>query len=426
VGPRVLTERLQVLEQIASQVGTPAYVYDAEAIRAQYRALDGALSALPHRIFYSVKASSTLAILGLLQALGAGADVVSVGEIERALRAGFRPADIVFSGVGKTARELRRALELGIRSINVESFAELRLLDAVARDGGAVAPVGIRVNPDVVTETHPYTRTGDAGAKFGTPLDEVVPMGQFALQSEHLRLEGVGMHIGSQILDAAHYRQGAERLAELVKALRGAGVSTLRTVDVGGGMGIRYRSEVPLDLTAFADAVRPVADATGLEIAVEPGRFLVGNAGILLARCLYRKRMGKEFIVVDAAMNDFLRASLYDAAHEIIVVGEPVRGDEGDVGGGVADVVGPVCESGDFLGLNRDLPNARPGALLAVLGAGAYGFTMSSTYNSRPRAAEVLVDGGRWAIIRERESVQDLMRGERTIEDIERSGAWVR
>lgn len=422
MGTRLLTEFPEVLEQIAESTGTPVYVYDADAIRVQYHALDSAFSAIPHRIHYSVKASSNLAILSLLREMGAGADVVSEGEIERALRAGFAPENIVFSGVGKTERELRRALTLGIRSINVESFAELQLLEQVAQDVGAVAPFGIRVNPDVMTETHPYTRTGDAGAKFGVPFGRVVPMGRFAAESDHLRLEGVGMHIGSQILDAKSYRDGASRLHELIDELRAEGVTTLRSVDIGGGMGIRYTSEVPLDPEALVDSVKSVAEATGLEVAVEPGRFLVGNAGLLLMRCLYRKQMGKVFVIVDAAMNDFLRASLYGAAHQITVVG-----DSGNGRGGTepVDVVGPVCESGDFLGCDRELPGAEPGALLALEGAGAYGFTMSFTYNSRPRAAEVLVDGSRWATIRERETYEDLMRGERTIDEIEDNGTWV-
>ncbi len=422
MGARLLTEQPGLLEDIANRAGTPVYVYDAEAIRGQYRALDGALSAVPHRLFYSVKASSNLAILSLLRGLGAGADVVSQGEIERALRAGFAPDDIVFSGVGKSEQELRRALELGIRSINIESFAELRLLEGIAATTGKTAAFSIRVNPDVMTETHPYTRTGDASAKFGVPLEQVGPIGQFALASDHLRLEGVGMHIGSQILDAASYGEGAARLRQLVEELRDVGVHTLRNVDVGGGLGIRYTSETPLDPHAFAAAVQPLAETTGLEIAVEPGRFIVGNAGLLLTRCLYRKRMGKVFVIVDAAMNDFLRASLYEAVHDIAVVGRTTKGGGS---GELVDVVGPVCESGDFLGLDRDLPEAEPGALLAVAGAGAYGFTMSSTYNSRPRVAEVLIDGEQWATIRERESVDDMMRGERTIEEIDSNGAWV-
>jgi diaminopimelate decarboxylase len=348
--------------------------------------------------------------------------VVSQGELERALQAGHAPDDIVFSGVGKTEQELRRALDVGIRSINVESFAELELLGAIADAAGKQAAFGIRVNPDVMTDTHPYTRTGDAGAKFGVPLEQVESMGRFALASKSLRLESVGMHIGSQILDAESYRQGADRLGELVDLLRGIGVHTLRNVDVGGGLGIRYTSEAPLDPNAFAEAVRPLSVATGLEVAVEPGRFIVANAGLLLTRCLYRKRMGKVYVIVDAAMNDFIRASLYDAVHEIAVVKAPKDLDAPD---GLVDVVGPVCESGDFLGLDRDLPGAVPGALLAVLGAGAYGFTMASTYNSRPRPPEVLVDGARWSTIRERESLADLTRGERTIEDIDRNEAWL-
>lgn len=423
MGSRLLTERAPLLELIAQRVGTPAWVYDADRIRAQYRALDEALTAVPHRLFYSVKANSNLAVLGILRSLGAGVDVVSVGEIERALRAGFAPSDIVFSGVGKGTEELRRAVELSLRSINVESFDELRALEAIASQSGANVACGIRVNPDVKTATHPYTQTGEAGMKFGAPIGDVEPMGQYVRGSAALRLESIGMHIGSQIFDVEHYRRGAETLATVIAGLRAIGVDTLRMVDVGGGLGIPYTSEAPVDLASYAGAVGPLAASTGLALAAEPGRYIVGDAGVLLTRCRYRKRAGtKEFVIVDAAMNDFLRPSLYDARHDIVVVGW--EQESAKAAAGVVDVVGPVCETGDFLGLDRHLPGAVPGALLAVRGAGAYGFTMSSTYNSRPRAAEVLVDGERWAIIREREVVGDLWRGERALEEIDDMGAW--
>lgn len=419
VGAGLLTERAALLEEIARQVGTPVYVYDAAEIERQYRVLSGALDPVPHRIFYSVKANSNLAVLGFLRRLGAGADIVSGGELARVLRAGFPPADIVFSGVGKTPAELEAALASRVGVINVESRAELEQLDQLARRRDAVVPFGIRVNPDVESATHPYTQTGTLDHKFGVPHDQVMPLLEWALERPALELVSMGMHIGSQIADAAPYRAGARRLAQLVAAARDAGATTLQHVDVGGGIGIRYMNEPALEAGVFAGAVRQLAQETGLPLAVEPGRFLLGNAGLLLARCLYRKVAGeKEFVIVDAGMNDLLRPSLYGAAHEVRVIAGPDQGGEGRV-----DVVGPLCESGDFLALDRELPGAVPGALLAVLGAGAYGFTMSSSYNSRPRAAEVLLDGERWAVVRERETADDLMRGEHTMDDLD-AGGW--
>ncbi len=426
MGESLLTDRPALVREIAREVGTPAYVYDAAAIRRQFQALEAALEQVPHRIYYSVKASSNLAILDLVRRLGAGADIVSVGELARVLRAGYDAGDVVFSGVGKTAAELERALDAGVGVINVESGPELELLERLARGRRRPAPVGIRVNPDVPTATHPYTQTGGKDRKFGVPFGEVPDLVDWVLRHPALDVVGIGMHLGSQIAEAAPYRAGAERLASLISELRGAGLTTLRHVDVGGGMGIRYLNEEALSAAEFAAAVAPLAEATGLPLAVEPGRFVAGNAGILLARCLYRKQAGeKDFAIVDAGMNDLLRPSLYGAGHDVRVVPGAEGEDTGAHGGPgrPVDVVGPVCESGDFLALARDLPAAVPGSLLAVLGAGAYGFTMSSTYNSRPRAAEVLVDGERWAVIREREGVDDLMRGEHTLDELD-AGAW--
>lgn len=406
-----------LLTRIAASVGTPVYVYDAEAIRRQYAALTGALAGVPHRVHYSVKANANLAVLALIRSLGAGADIVSGGELARVRRAGFAGQDIVFSGVGKTEGELAAALQAGVGLINLESEGEFELLARLARERGTGRPVsvGIRVNPDVTADTHPYTQTGAAGMKFGVPLDQVVPLAQRIAAGPELVLRSVGMHLGSQISDPAPYRQGAARLAELVEALRAAGIRTLASVNVGGGLAISYGASPALDARTFAEAVSPLARRTGLPLLVEPGRFLVGNAGCLLTRVLYRKRSGgRVFLVTDAGMNALLRPSLYGAYHEIRVV----DGDSGaggaaaSAGGELVDVVGPNCESGDFLGLDRRLPGAGPGTLLAVLGAGAYGFGMSFPYNSRPRAAEVLVDGGRYAVVREREGVDDLMRGE--------------
>ncbi len=405
-----------LLDRIARAVGTPVYVYDAAVVRERYRVLSAALAGIPHRIFYSVKANSSLAILGIIRALGGGADIVSVGELVRAKRAGFAAPDIVFSGVGKRPDELAAALDAAVALIHVESSAEFHTLAALATARSRTVPAGIRVNPDVTTHTHPFTQTGQKGMKFGVPLDEVEPLAEWAAREPGVTLVSIGMHIGSQILDAAHYRAGAARLADLVERLRARGITTLTSVDVGGGLGVRYLDERPLDPEEFVAAVRPLAEATGLPLAVEPGRYLVGPAGMLLTRCLYRKCSGgRHFVIVDAGMSDFVRPSLYGAAHDVRVVDGAGGTDAGDE---PVDVVGPICETGDVLARGRTLPDAAPGALLAILGTGAYGFSMSSTYNSRPRPAEVLVDGGRWAVIRQREVLEDLMRGERTLDAI--------
>lgn len=421
VGKGLLIDRVESLAAIAAAVGTPAYVYDAGHIRGQYAALSEALAALDHRIFYSVKANGNLAVLGVLHQLGAGADIVSVGELHRCLCAGFRPDEIVYSGVGKRRDEITTAVAHRVRQINVESSAELRLVTEAAAAEGTRAFVGIRVNPDVTTHTHPYTQTGQRDMKFGAPMDEVVPMARWCLEHSEVELVSVGMHIGSQIADVSHYREGAARLVQMVDAVRHAGVTTLRDVDVGGGLGIRYRDERALDPNAFADAVRPLVDATGLPVLVEPGRFLVGNAGVLLTQCLYRKRSGgKTFVIVDAGMNDLLRPSLYGAAHDVRML-QPAFDTSQDGETATVDVVGPLCESGDFLALGRDVGDVGAGALLGVLGVGAYGFVMSSNYNGRPRAAEVLVDDDRWCCVRKRERVEELMRGEARLDEI---GEW--
>ncbi len=407
-----------LLDAIAAEVGTPTYVYAADAVRRQYHALTGALAGMPHRIHYSVKANSNLGVLGVLRRLGAGADIVSGGELRRVLRAGYDPSTIVFSGVGKSLEELRAAVSAGVGLINVESRAELDALITIAGRGSAPLPVGLRVNPEVTADTHPYTRTGGRGMKFGIPSDEVLEVAQAVADDPHLVLEGVGVHIGSQICEAAHYAEAASRLAGFVREVRQAGIDSLKRVDIGGGIGIRYRNERPMELTDFADAIRPLAD-TGLSVVLEPGRYLVGNAGLLLTRCLYVKRSGgRIFAIVDGGMNDLVRPSWYQAEHEIDIVSSP----PGSADAQVVDVVGPLCETGDFLGLERELIGVAPGALLAIRDAGAYGFTMSSNYNSRPRAAEILVDGGKWSVTRRRELMDDLMRGERTLEEIDSTG----
>jgi diaminopimelate decarboxylase len=339
--------------------------------------------------------------------LGAGADIVSGGEMRRALAAGF-PADrIVFSGVGKSPEELAAAVEAGVGHIHLESADELarlvRLLDRAPRQVG----VGIRVNPDVTADTHPYIATGQGGIKFGVPFDQVLELALAVQAHPSLRLDSIAMHIGSQILDPAPYREGVGKLVGLIARMRAAGISTLRILDIGGGLGIRYKEETPLDPARFAGAVVPLARETGLTIVTEPGRYLVGSAGLLLTTVLSRKHSGgKELVLVDAGMNDLVRPSHYRAYHEIVELEARGRPES------LVDVVGPVCETGDFLALDRTLPGLDAGDRLAVLGAGAYGFVMASTYNGRPRPAEVLVDGGRWAVVRPRERIEELYAGE--------------
>ena len=402
-----------LLAAVARRVGTPTYVYGANLIRAQYHALEDALRAagLPHRICYAIKANGSLAVLRVLKGLGAGADIVSLGELERALRAGFPPETIVFSGVGKTADELDAAINSCVGQINIESPSELNaVIAAAARAGKAAgtAAVGIRVNPDVQTDTHPYTKTGDKTAKFGVPFDEVVRVAQRIKAEPRLKLKGLAMHIGSQITDVDPYRRGTVKLLELVAAVRAAGVTTIDNVDVGGGLGVRYHEEKVPALKDWVDAVAPPIRAAGLTLHCEPGRFLVANAGLLLTRVLYLKHAGgKDYVIVDAGMTDFVRPSHYNAYHEIIPLAEGGKGDKRAV-----NVVGPICESGDFLALDRKLPPVAPGDVLAVLGTGAYGFVMSSTYNARPRPPEVLVEGDKYYVARERETIEDLFRGE--------------
>jgi diaminopimelate decarboxylase len=396
------------LHDIAAHVGTPTYVYNAEAIRARYHELDQALADVPHRICFAVKANSTLAVLRVLRDLGAGADIVSGGEMARALAAGFAPERIVFSGVGKSSAELQQAIRAGLGHINVESREELELLAKLAATEGRRVPVGIRVNPDVTTETHPYISTGKSGIKFGIPVDQVVSAAEFVRDTPRLELTTLAMHLGSQLVNPTPFREGIARLLELVTRLRQVNITTLRVLDIGGGLGIRYTDEPSMDPTRFAESVVPLLASSKLTAYVEPGRFLVGSAGVLLTQVLYRKHSGgKEFVVVDAGMNDLVRPSHYQAYHEIVPLEDHGRTESR------VDVVGPVCETGDFLALDRALPGVVAGEWLAVLGAGAYGFVMASNYNTRPRPAEVLVDGERWWVARAREQIQELFHNER-------------
>jgi len=398
-----------LLTAIAERTGTPVYVYSANLIRAQYHSLHDALQqeGVRHRICYSVKANGNLGVLKVLKALGAGADIVSAGELKRALLAGFDAASLVFSGVGKTPAELAEAIRVGVGYLNIESASELDAVVAAAAHVGKTASVGIRVNPDVAADTHPYTKTGDKTAKFGVPFDEVVALARRIAGERRLVLRGLAMHIGSQITDLEPYSRGTARLLELVTAVRAAGIDTLDALDVGGGLGVRYHNEKAPSPKAFAQAVAPKIHAAGLGLLCEPGRYLVANAGVLVTRVLYRKHSGgKDFVVVDAGMNDFVRPSHYNAHHDILPLKDGARAEE------VVSVVGPICESGDFLALDRKLPAVTPGEYLAVLGTGAYGFAMSSTYNARPRPPEVLVEGERYYVARPRETLDDLVRGE--------------
>jgi len=404
------------LDAIARAAGTPCYVYSGQSILDAYHAYDDAFGEMPHLVCYSVKANSTLAVLSLLARAGCGFDIVSGGELYRVLKAGGDPARVVFSGVGKTAREMELALENGILNFNCESEAELAELDAIARKLGVTARFSLRVNPDVDAATHPYIGTGLRDHKFGIGIDEAPGVYRRAKAFRHLQARGVDCHIGSQIVDYSSILEAAGKVAELIEILRRDG-HAIDHVDLGGGLGIAYRpGDNAPDIRDFVSALR-MRTSAGLTIVVEPGRSITGPAGVLLTRVLYRKKTpSKEFVIVDAAMNDLIRPALYRAHHDILPLhrasGAPVVGNVGaDI---VADVVGPVCETGDFLARDRELPDIQPGEYLAVSSAGAYGFVQSSNYNSRPRAPEVLVEGSRWRIVRERESYEDLIKGEST------------
>ena len=395
------------LSLIAREAGTPAYVYSAGAIRDQYAQLRDAMSSIDARLHYSVKANSSIAILSLLRELGAGLDIVSGGELYRALQAGYSGRDIVFSGVGKTEREMEEALRAQVLLFNVESEQELHVLNAVSKRLGVKAPVALRVNPEVLVDTpHPYTRTGEKGMKFGIPFDESLSVAKVAATLRNIQLLGLDMHVGSQISQFAPYEVGLQRLLHLRREIERDTKSRLEWLDIGGGLAVTYDAERSVDVRHFGEVISALVGGSGLKIILEPGRFLVGNAGVLLTRVLYRKRSGgKEFIITDAGMTDLLRPSHYNAFHRIDAVKPTGRTT-------VADVVGPICESGDFLALDRQVDDAQPGDLLAVQSTGAYGFVMSSNYNSRPRAPEVLVEGDRFAVITRRESYEDLVRNE--------------
>ena len=395
------------LADIAKKAGTPAYVYSSATILSNYRAYDEAFGDLPHMVCYSVKANSSLGILSLLAKAGCGFDIVSSGELFRVLQAGGDPKKVIFSGVGKTAAEVEYALCKGIHSFNCESEAELALIDALAGRMGFRAEFSVRANPDVDAATHPYIATGLKDHKFGVDISEVEAVYDRARSLPNIVATGVSCHIGSQLLDIDPMMEAVDKILAMAERLRAAG-HAIRHVDFGGGLGVAYRSaDATPEIRAFIGKLKDKVQGRSLDVMVEPGRSIVGAAGALLTRVLYRKRTAKkEFLIVDAAMNDLIRPALYQSHHEIL----PVRkSDRAEI---VADVVGPVCESGDFLARDRKIANAAPGDLLAVCTAGAYGFALSSNYNSRPRPAEILVSGDTWRTIRTRETFEDLIRGE--------------
>jgi len=393
---------------IAAAHGTPCFIYSRATLERHWRAFDAALAGIDHLVCYAVKANSNLAVLNVLARLGSGFDIVSVGELERVLAAGGDPQRVVFSGVGKRADEIRRALEVGIYCFNIESEAELDLLNQVAGEVGVTAPVSIRVNPDVDAGTHPYISTGLKENKFGIDINRAPEVYARAASLPHLSIRGVDCHIGSQLTETAPFLDALDRVLALVEQLVAQEIQ-ITHLDLGGGLGIRYRDETPPLPDAYATALRERLGETELTILIEPGRAIAGNAGILVTKVEYLKHTEhKDFAVVDAAMNDLMRPALYNAWQEIIPV-EPRTGDARHY-----DVVGPVCETGDFLGKDRELILAQSD-LLAVRSAGAYGFSMSSNYNSRPRAAEIMVDEKQVHVIRERETVAELFAHEHVL-----------
>ena len=402
------------LSKLAARFGTPLYVYSATAIRERYRQFDEAFAGCDHTVCYSVKASSNLSILRMLASLGAGFDIVSGGELQRVLHASRKSAwKVVFSGVGKQAPEIDLALSSGILMFNVESPSELQLLASRAAHLRKTARFAIRVNPDVDAQTHPYISTGLHEHKFGVPMREATALYEQGVACRYLRATGVSVHIGSQITDVGPFREAMQRVAGLVKSLRAHG-HDIRYVDAGGGLGISYashpRSSFPARVKAYASAITRPLQPLEVQVLLEPGRAIIGPAGLLLTTAVYHKHNnGKQFIIVDAAMNDLMRPSLYAAHHEIV----PVKLEASNRKPLPVDIVGPICETGDFFARNREVSPVAEGDLMAILDAGAYGMVLSSNYNTRPRAAEVMVDGAKVRLIRRRETLRDLLDPER-------------
>jgi diaminopimelate decarboxylase len=402
------------LRKLAEKFGTPLYVYSAGHIVGQWQALDRAFGEVDHLVCFAMKANSNLSVLRSLAQAGAGFDIVSAGELYRAVKAGGDPRQCVFSGVGKTREEIAYALRQGIYSFNVESETELRTISEVAGRLKKRAPISLRVNPGVDPDTHHYISTGQHESKFGIALERAFSVYRQASRLPGIEIRGVQMHIGSQITKTAPFVLAEKKLLPLVEQVRALAPETLKFVDIGGGLGIRYKDQKPPTAAEYAVAVLPALWKINLKILLEPGRFIVGNGGVLVTRVLYVKRTPvKNFVIVDTAMNDLIRPSLYESYHEIVPVTATRRGKI------TADVVGPVCESGDFLAQGRVLPAVGEGDLLSVMSAGAYGMAMASNYNSRGRAAEVLVRGSKFELVRVREQPADLIRGEK-------SASWLR
>jgi len=395
------------ISRIVAEVGTPFYLYSHATLLRHFRAFDGAFDSIPHQVCFSLKSNTSMAVIRLFAGEGGGADIVSGGELYRALAAGVDPGKIVYSGVGKTAEEMAYALRSGIMLFALESTQEMALLDEVAAGLGKRAPVAIRVNPDIDPQTHPYISTGLRENKFGIPFDQALDVYTRAASMGHLEVCGVSCHIGSQLVQISPVVEALRKLKELIAQLSGRDIS-IRYLDLGGGLGITYDQESPPEPREYAEALRSELDMKDMLLVLEPGRVIVGNAGILVTRVLYTKTVeSKTFYIVDAAMNDLLRPSLYGSYHGI----QPVR--KQDRERVRADVVGPICESSDFLARDREMAAFRPGDLMAVMSAGAYGFTMASVYNSRPRPPELMVCGKGFEVVRERECYEDLIRGER-------------
>ena len=391
------------LEKIADEVGTPAYIYSEQTLLRHVRVFDQAFQTIPHLICYAVKANSNINLLRRFAQWGTGFDIVSGGELFRVLRAGGSPNKTIFAGVGKTAAEIHYALDAGILFFNVESPAELELIQTIARDTNRRAPVSIRANPDVDPRTHPYISTGMQKHKFGISLSEAKDLYRSARKLSHIDVVGVQCHIGSQITEIKPFEEALASLREFILELKGEGLA-FKYLDFGGGLGISYNAEEPPSPAVYGAAVASATKDLDLTIVLEPGRVIVGNAGILLTRVLLKKNQGsKKFLVVDAGMNDLIRPALYGSHHQLW----PVRQGSGKE---TVDVVGPVCESADFIAKERELSVMEQGQLIAVMSAGAYGFSLSSNYNSRPRAVEVLVNGRSFEVIRRRESYEDLVR----------------
>lgn len=396
------------ISQIVKEVGTPCYIYSHATLIRHYRVYESAFKTIPHIIAFAMKANSNLAILRLMAKEGSGVDIVSGGELFRALKAGVPPSKIVFAGVGKNAEEIREALKADILMFNVESSAEIHAINDVAASVGKKARVALRINPDIDPKTHPYISTGLKKSKFGIASDRALEEFKLASSLSHIEVVGVHAHIGSQLTEVTPFVESLKKVIALVGALRAQGIN-ITYLNTGGGLGITYNDEKPPLPQELADAIAPLVQDLKLTLVMEPGRVIVGNAGILVTKALYEKvGEAKRFIIVDAAMNDLIRPSLYSAYHEIRPVSESLL----ERPRHVVDVVGPVCESGDFLAKDRTLPEVRPGDLLAVMSAGAYGFVMASNYNSRPRVPEVLVNKAEIHVIKARETYEDLVKGE--------------